>query len=80
MYHPHHTSPPYIFTKSERKSGYYKKPTPPPEIEEVLRTKYVDQSLLEQLEKEKRDAEFNKLFEIEPYEPSTYESHKESET
>ena len=51
---------------NERRSGYKKKLTPPPEIAEMLRTKYFDPTHLEQLENEKRDAEFEMLFSMPP--------------
>jgi len=51
---------------NERKSGHSRPPTPPPEIKELLQAKTVDESYLEQLENEKRDEDFGKLFGLDP--------------
>lgn len=47
---------------NELKAGRKARPKPPPEIKERIQTKYVDQDSLEQIEKAKRDLEFDRLF------------------
>lgn len=51
---------------TERKSGYGKRPKPPIRIKEILEEKYVEPAFFEQLESEKRDVEFEKLFGFDP--------------
>ena len=49
---------------NDRKSGHYKKSKPSIELKEMMKEKHVSSPYLEQLEREKRDDEFEKIFSV----------------
>ena len=50
----------------QRKTGHWKHPKPPTEIQEILQEKVVDAKTLEELENKKRDLDFEKMFGFDP--------------
>lgn len=52
---------------NERRTGYGSRPVMPVEFKAMMETKPIDESYLAQLESEKRDADFDKLFELSPF-------------
>lgn len=54
---------------NERRTGHGGRPVMPDEFKDMMKTKSkpFDHSYLEQLESEKRDADFDKLFDLEPF-------------
>jgi len=55
---------------NERRTGHGGRPVMPAEFKEMMNTNLIDESYLKQLESEKRDADFEKLFDLTPFKVS----------